>query len=81
MFADQIFNRKTSGKIFAPRRQDPKEEYFPIFSELGVLCVFARGVFFPICNPKLSRKFQISLPALFSSSRPVWGIRAGERNS
>jgi len=33
-----MFNRKTSTKIFAPRRQARKGKYFPIFSELGVLC-------------------------------------------
>ncbi len=36
-----MFNRMTSTKFIAPRRQACKEKYFPIFSELGVLCAFA----------------------------------------
>jgi hypothetical protein len=40
-------------KYIAPRRQERKENYFSIFSELGVLCVFARVISFPILQSKL----------------------------
>jgi len=36
----------TSRKFIAPRREQRKENNY--FSQLGVLCVFARGIFFPI---------------------------------
>ncbi len=44
-------------------------------------CVFGRVIFFSICSPNLSRRFQKSLPGCSPSARPVWGIRAGGRNS
>jgi hypothetical protein len=53
-------NKTTSTKYIAPAKTQPKadqpfswlsqerkEKYFSIFSELGVLCVFARVVSFP----------------------------------
>jgi hypothetical protein len=40
-----MFNRTISTKIFAPRRQARKEKIYPVFSELGALCAFARVVF------------------------------------
>jgi hypothetical protein len=46
-------NKTTSTKYIAPRRQERKEKYFSIFSELGVLCVFARVISFPILQSKL----------------------------
>jgi len=56
-----MFNRTTSTKFFAPRRQACKEKNFTIFSELGILCAFARGIFFPIgylkIQPKMSNIF------------------------
>jgi hypothetical protein len=48
MLTDRMFNRTTSRKFFEPRRQARKEKYSPIFSELGVLCAFARVVVYPI---------------------------------
>jgi len=55
---DRMFNRATSTKIFAPRRQASKEKYFPIFSELGLLCAFARTLFIRFPKLKFKGKFQ-----------------------
>jgi len=57
----QTFHRTTSAKFFTPRRQVRKEKYSPIFSELGVLCAFARVIIFRFRNPTLNQKFQICL--------------------
>jgi hypothetical protein len=54
-----MFNRTTSTKIFAPRRQAGKEKDFAIFSELGLLCAFARGILFPIPGSKIQRTTSI----------------------
>jgi hypothetical protein len=40
-----MLNRTTSRKFIAPRRQERKERNIFYFSELGALCVFARGIF------------------------------------
>jgi len=45
-----MFNRRTLRKIFAPRRQGAKKILI-LFSELGILCAFARVIFFPISKP------------------------------
>jgi hypothetical protein len=42
--ADYMFDRTTSRNFLAPRRQERKERIFSCFSELGVLCVFARVI-------------------------------------
>jgi hypothetical protein len=39
-----MLDRTTSRNLFAPRRQERKEKTYG-FSELGVLCVFARVIF------------------------------------
>jgi hypothetical protein len=39
----QILNKTSSSKLIAPRRQVAKKNF--LFSELGVLCVFARVMF------------------------------------
>jgi len=51
-----MLNRTTSRKFIAPRRQERKEKNY--FSELGVLCVFARGIFFPFRKPISSDNFK-----------------------
>ncbi|MEC4679544.1 MAG: hypothetical protein VST67_02450, partial [Nitrospirota bacterium] len=42
ILTDRMFNRTTSTKFFAPRRQARKEKNIAIFSELGVLCASSR---------------------------------------
>jgi hypothetical protein len=41
-----MLNKTTSRKFIPQRRQGRKERISSDFSELGVLCVFARGIFF-----------------------------------
>jgi hypothetical protein len=56
-----MFDRTTSRNFLAPRRQERKEKIFSCFSELGVLCVFARVISFPILQaniqPRISNMF------------------------
>jgi hypothetical protein len=55
-----MFDTTTSRNFLAPRRQERKKKYFPV-SELGVLCVFARVISFPILQtniqPRISNMF------------------------
>jgi hypothetical protein len=56
-----MFDRTTPRNFLPPRRQERKEKIFPGFSELGVLCVFARVTSFPILQadiqPTISNRF------------------------
>ena len=49
-----MFNRTTSTNFFAPRRQARKEKILALFSELGVLCAFARVIFSGFRNPEFN---------------------------
>ncbi len=49
-----MFNRTNSTKFFAPRRQARKEKILALFSELGVLCAFARVIFSGFRNPEFN---------------------------
>ena len=49
----KMFDRTTLRNFLAPRRQERKEKIFFCSSELGVLCVFARVISFPIL-PRIS---------------------------
>jgi hypothetical protein len=54
-----MFDRTTSRNFLAQRRQERKEKIFSCFSELGVLCAFARVISFPIpyIQPRISNMF------------------------
>jgi hypothetical protein len=56
-----MFDRTTSRNFLAPRRQGRKEKISSCFSELGVLCVFAGVISFPILSgniqPIISNRF------------------------
>jgi hypothetical protein len=52
-----MLNKTTSTKFIAPRRQGAKKNSF-YFSELGVLCGFARDKFFrSVLHPNILNTF------------------------
>jgi hypothetical protein len=53
----QMLNKTTSRKFIAPRRQGAKKSIY-LFSELGVLCVFARVISFRFGNSNNNVNFK-----------------------
>jgi hypothetical protein len=56
-----MINKTIAREFIAPRRQGAKLRIFSEFSELGVLCVFAGVISFPILErknqPRISNTF------------------------
>jgi len=62
MHTYKVLNLTASKKIIAPSRQGRKVKFFLIFSELGMLCVFARVILSPIPKFETQRKIANILP-------------------